>query len=242
MAQASLPPDTPLLLLGEQHDAPEHQQLARSSVQQLAKQGRLAALVIEMAEAGRDTRHLPADATEAQVRDQLAWQSAGWPWERYGPVVMAAVQAGVPVLGGNQPRAHMRAAMQNTQLDSRLDAAGIEIQRQAIVESHCGLLPERQIPGMVRIQIARNISLADTAEQAMQKGKTVVLVAGAGHVRRDVGIPRHLSPDVARQARVIWMKAGTAPPMPAHLADGTWVTPPVPEKDHCADMRRQMGR
>src|SRR5574343_525099 len=46
-----LPADA--LLLGEQHDAPDHQDLARQAVQSLQAQPGLAALVLEMAEAGR---------------------------------------------------------------------------------------------------------------------------------------------------------------------------------------------
>ncbi|MCD6664938.1 MAG: ChaN family lipoprotein [Hydrogenophaga sp.] len=234
-------PDAPLVLLGEQHDADEHQRLARDAVRRLAVQGRLAALVVEMADAGRDTRGLPPQASEAQVRERLVWNSDGWPWERYGPVVMAAVQAGVPVIGGNQPRAQMRASMQDSRLDQRLDAAALDAQRQAIERGHCGLLPDSQLPAMVRIQVARDLSLAHTATSALRPGQTVLLLAGSGHVRRDLGIPRHLDPALAQQARVVWMQAG-GDPVPAGQADATWATPAVPEKDHCAQLREQMGQ
>lgn len=242
-APSTLPPmpDAPLVLLGEQHDADEHQHLARDAIRHLAGQGRLAALVVEMADAGHDTRELPAQASETQVRERLAWNTAGWPWERYGPVVMAAVQAGVPVIGGNQPRAGMRVAMQDSTLDQQLDAAAWDLQRQAIDQGHCGLLPASQLPGMVRIQIARDISLARTATEAMRPGQTVLLLAGSGHVRRDIGVPRHLDEPLARLAKVVWMKAGGGA-IPAGQADATWTTPATPQKDHCAQLREQMGR
>lgn len=41
-----------MVLLGEQHDAPEHQALARLSVEALAAAQRLSALVLEMADEG----------------------------------------------------------------------------------------------------------------------------------------------------------------------------------------------
>ena len=44
--------DTALLLLGEQHDEPEHQQLQREMVNALAGRGVLAALALEMADRG----------------------------------------------------------------------------------------------------------------------------------------------------------------------------------------------
>ena len=103
-----LPADA--LLLGEQHDAPAHQQLQRQAVQWLAARGQLAALALEMAEQGRSTAGLPRDASEADVQRALAWRDAGWPWQTYRPVVMAAVRAGVPVLGANLPAARQQIA------------------------------------------------------------------------------------------------------------------------------------
>lgn len=232
-------PGAPVLLLGEQHDADEHQALARASVERLAAGGRLAALVIEMAESGHDTRGLPGHATEVEVRQRLAWHTAGWPWERYGPIVMAAVQAGVPVVGGNLPRARMREAMQDDSLDGRLDADGLARQRQAVDDGHCRLLPASQLPGMARIQIARDLSLAQTAERELRAGRTVLLFAGAGHVRRDVGVPRHWPEALTGQAHVVWLRAGQADPADmARASDAIWSTPPAPERDHCAELQR----
>ena len=59
---ALLPAD--ILLLGEQHDADEHQRLQRAVVQELARRGQLAALALEMAPEGRSTRALAADVEE----------------------------------------------------------------------------------------------------------------------------------------------------------------------------------
>src|SRR4051812_38751942 len=61
------------LLLGEQHNAPEHHVLERQTAEALAADGRLAALALEMADAGNSTSHLGADATEAQVQTALSW-------------------------------------------------------------------------------------------------------------------------------------------------------------------------
>ena len=49
------PPD--VLLLGEQHDAPEHQHWQRDQVMQSARQGQLAAVVLEMAQHARLATH-----------------------------------------------------------------------------------------------------------------------------------------------------------------------------------------
>ncbi|RFP77842.1 hypothetical protein DY262_13895 [Hydrogenophaga borbori] len=230
---------TPLLLVGEQHDAPEHQQLQRELVQALATRGELAAVVMEMAEAGRDTRQLPRDASEDAVRQALAWdQGATWPWPVYGPVVMAAVRAGVPVLGGNLPRARMREAMADTALDRSVDASVLDRQRTAVREGHCDLLPDSQIAPMTRIQLARDRSLADTALQALAPGRTVLLIAGNGHVRTDIGVPLHLPAGQAR--RVVVARAGSAGADAS--GDVVWPTPALPERDHCAGLRERFKR
>lgn len=240
-----LPAD--VLLLGEQHDAPAHQQLQRQTVQWLAARGELAALALEMAEQGRSTAGLPRDASEADVQHALAWRDAGWPWQTYRPVVMAAVRAGVPVLGANLPAARQREAMRDAALDARLPPAALAEQQQRMRDGHCGLLPESQIGPMTRVQIARDIAMADTVRAARQPGRTVLLVAGNGHVHRALGVPLHLPPDLT--AKVLSAQSGQAQAaidsevtdtLPAHTsgADLLWPTPPVPPRDYCAELRR----
>jgi uncharacterized iron-regulated protein len=244
LVQAQQLPATPLLLLGEQHDAPEHQALQRATVQTLSQRGQLTALVLEMAEQGLQTTGLPRSASETEVRQALQWTDdthSGWPWAVYGPVVMAAVQAGVPVLGGNLPRTQMRAAMGNPTLDQQLPPEALAQQQTQIREGHCGLLPEGQIAPMTRIQIARDRSLAAVAVAALRPGQTVLLVAGNGHVRRDLGVPQHLPAGLSHH--VVMVHAGPNPASPPnHQADTVWTTPPRPPTDHCAVLKQQMGR
>ncbi len=232
---ALLPP--PVLLLGEQHDAPDHQRLQREAVAALGARGALSAVVLEMAEAGRGTQGLPRDAGEAAVRAALAWNDAAWPWERYGPVVMEAVRAGVPVLGGNLPRARMREAMHDPSWDARVPPDVLRRQIAAMDAGHCGLLPASQWAGMARIQIARDASLARTAADARRPGQAVLLIAGAEHVRRDLGIPLHWDGSV--RSRVAIARAqSTTEPLPGGAADTILPTPALPPTDHCAALRK----
>ena len=187
-------PDAQVLIFGEQHDQPDHQRQTAQAVRRLADQGRLAALVIEMAERGRSTTSLPHDADAARVRAALAW--SGWEWPVYEGVVMTAVRAGVPVLGGNLPRAALRETMADASRDALLDAGARERLAAAVREGHCGLLPAEQEPGMVRVQIGRDQSLAATVTEALRPGQQVILLTGAQHASRDRGVPLHL----ARQA------------------------------------------
>lgn len=213
---------TPLdvLLLGEQHDAPDHQAMHRRVVQELAGQHRLAAVVLEMAQHGRSTAGLPRTASEAQVRESLGWADAGWPWAPYEPAVMAAVSAGVPVLGGNLSKTELRGAMTDTSLDALLPGPALKAQQQAIRHGHCDMLPETQIAPMTRMQIAKDRAMAQTLQQAVKPGQTVVLLAGGRHVDRQLGVPQHLASNLR-------MESAQLPPEPQ-------------KKDYCAEFEAQM--
>ncbi|MFD0667872.1 ChaN family lipoprotein [Ramlibacter sp. MAHUQ-53] len=219
-AARALPADA--LLLGEQHDAPRHQRLHHDTVRALAARGQLAALALEMADQGASTAGLPRDAGEEAVRAALGWQPRAWPWEPYAPAVMAAVRAGVPVLGANLPRERLRAAMADASLDTRLPPEALARQQEAVRAGHCDLMPAAQVGPMARAQVARDRAMADTLAQALQPGRTVVLLAGSGHVDAGIGVPRHLPQGVVARS-VAW-------------------TPEPPARDYCAELRRQMGR
>lgn len=243
----------PILVMGEQHDADAHQPLQAATVQALAQAGQLAALVMEMADRGRSTADLPRDATPATVREQLAWNDAGWPWSRYGPVVMTAVRNGVVVHGGNLPRQDMRAAMGDATLDRTLPDTTRQALEALIHTAHCELLPASQWAGMARIQMARDRSMAQTVQSLIRDGQTVLLVTGRQHARKDMGVPWHLaalwSGAQAPTVRVIDLLAASAEPLPSvegppgtGAPDAVWVTPPVPPQDHCADLRTRLGK
>jgi uncharacterized iron-regulated protein len=238
--QVLLPTD--FLLIGEQHDAPDHQRIEREVVEALAAKGQLAALAIEMAERGQDTRQLPASASDAQVRTALRWNEAGWPWQAYGPVVMAAVRAGVPVLGANLPRERMKDAMSDVSLDAQLTPQALKAQQDAVRTGHCNMLPEAQIAPMTRIQIARDRAMAQTLIQARTAGKTVVLVSGSGHSPKVLGVPQHLPTDMV--ASTVRLLAGDAPGQSSSPAvfDAVWLTPALPPRDYCADFKAKSSR
>ena len=233
---ALLPAD--VLLLGEQHDAPEHQQIEQQVISILASRGLLAALALEMADAGVSTARLKPSATDEQTRQALNWDDKAWPWQAYGPAVMTAVRAGVPVLGANLPRERMPATMNDGSLDAQLPGPALKAQQQAIRIGHCDLLPESRIQPMTRIQIARDISMATTLSQAVLPGKVVVLLSGNGHADRKLGVPRHLRADL--KARSIQLRAGdvsTSESTDAFAA--VWPTPALPEIKHCDRLREQ---
>ena len=234
-----LPAD--VLLLGEQHDAKEHQQIHQQVIALLAQRGLLAAVALEMADVGLTTAGLHPSSTEQQTKRALKWADKGWPWEAYGPAVMTAVRAGVPVLGANLPRELMRANMGDSALDGQLPGPALKAQQQLIRIGHCNLLPESQITPMTRIQIAKDISMANTLTKAALPGKVVLLLSGSGHTDRLLGVPQHLPASL--KAKAVRLRAGDAAVEDnAESFDAVWQTPAQPEKDYCTEFKAQMGK
>lgn len=234
---ALLPTDA--ILLGEQHDAPEHQKVHAQVVEILSRRANLTALTLEMVEQGHNTVGMSSRSDATAVRRALRWNDAAWPWKLYGPVVMAAVVDDIPVFGANLPRSEIQAAMQDSSLDTRLTPQALQAQHSAIRAGHCGLLPEAQIVPMARVQIARDRAMAQAVLDNARPGGVVLLLAGSGHVDRQVGVPQHLPPGFRAQA-VRLLAGGNAASPPPPGFDVVWPTPAVPAKDHCAELRRKL--
>ncbi len=104
-----------------------------------------------------------------------------------------------------------------------------------IETSHCGLLPAAQLPAMLAVQQQRDRRMA---ERLLAAPTPAVLLAGAFHVRRDLGVPLHLQDLAAPSGServLILAEVGQA--VSAELADFVWYTPAMPAQDHCASMR-----
>jgi uncharacterized iron-regulated protein len=236
---AAAPPR--LLVFGEQHDQPDQQRQVAAEVLQLAAEGRLAAVVLEMAELPHHTATLPQNATEVEARDALQW--TGWPWDAYAAVVMNAVRAGVPVWGGNLPRTRNRAAMADAALDGRVADSARESIAEAVRNGHCKLLPASQEPGMVRIQIARDRAMAEVVATALHKAppdSKVLLLTGAQHASRDRGVALHLQRDAdvaAADIRVVVFGERDV----GLLADEWREAIVTPQEDHCEALRKRLA-
>ncbi|MNV06668.1 hypothetical protein D3C71_970550 [compost metagenome] len=96
---------------------------------------------------------------------------------------------------------------------------------------------------MARIQIARDASMARTAQQALRPGQTVLLVAGGGHVLRSLGVPTHWPAGlVSKVALAQSGKAQTAIKNGANKpgdAEAVIETPALPPRDACAELREK---
>lgn len=92
---------------------------------------------------------------------------------------------------------------------------------------------------MAAAQIARDQFMARLIERHADRG--VVLLAGNGHVRRDIGVPRWLPAELGQRVKAIGLlEDGDATDRSAF--DHSLVTPRQPREDPCAALRPSAGR
>lgn len=110
--------------------------------------------------------------------------------------------------------------------------------RHQVDVGHCGALPPAMIAPMALAQRARDAALA-AAMRGAPVGVRVVLIAGNGHVRRDIGVPHYLAVAPADGiVSIAFLERGSAGQT---VADGpydqAWFTAPVERPDPCASFR-----
>lgn len=214
----------PVVLLGEVHDNPLHHRLrleALTAALEGDRSGRYRpALLMEQFDRERqphierarrekpgDADYLIALAAPAPTRPG----GQGWNWSFYKPFVELALRFDLPIVAANLSRGDlMRVAQQGFEsvfsateihrlgLDRALPADLVSAQEREIHTGHCGALPASLLPAMARAQIARDAYMALKIEEHRARGS--VLLAGNGHVRRDIGVPRWLAATSGVQA------------------------------------------
>ncbi|KQN42088.1 iron(III) ABC transporter [Pseudomonas sp. Leaf48] len=234
---------TPRVLVGEQHDNPDHHALQLWLLRELAAQRAQGSLLMEMLNPDQQAR---VDAAQATIRagepvadpfKALAWQ-VNWDWRVYGALVAYALRQPYPLLSANLDRAQiMQIYKQRPVLEG---SASTTKQVQAtlledIRQSHCGLLPEAQMPAMLAVQQQRDRRMA---ERLMAAPTPALLLAGAFHVRKDLGVPLHLKDLGAGEVDAVLILAEVGKTVTADNADYVWYTAAQPEQDHCAELRR----
>lgn len=252
------------VLLGERHDNPDHHRVQAALVRALLAAGRRPAVAFEMFSADDApalARHLAAAPRDgAGLADAVGWARSGWPsWAFYQPIAQAALDAGLPIVAANLAPRTARALARGDRsalpdgladryaLDRPLPHGGQAALADEIRASHCGHLSGERIEGMVLAQRARDAALADSMFTASREG--AVLIAGAGHVRTDRGVPVYLrardpgGPIAALaplEVRDEWTRpADYAEAFGGRLPyDWVWFTPRMGDVDPCARFRR----
>ncbi|MDZ3995380.1 ChaN family lipoprotein [Pseudomonas sp. Teo4] len=232
--------DAPRVIVGEKHDNPDHHALQLWLLRAVQTQRPQGSLLLEMLQPDQQPRvdavqqqaQLPQDLAKA-----LAWED-GWDWDLYGPIVREALQAHVPLLAANLSPEQMRQAYRQPQPlpGTRSNSPAVKAALlEQVREGHCGLLPESQLPAMLAVQQQRDRRIAERLNGAPQPA---MLLTGAYHARKDLGVPLHLADLGARGETKVLILAEVGEPLAAGMADYVWYTAAVPEQDYCATLRR----
>lgn len=88
---------------------------------------------------------------------------------------------------------------------------------------------------MVRMQLARDASLARALQGALKPQRTAVLIAGQGHVQRRLGVPTWMPPDTKQKAALA--QAGQAQTAIENEAYYLHLTPASAAPHYCAGLR-----
>jgi uncharacterized iron-regulated protein len=241
------------VLLGEKHDNPDHHRLQAWVLGELVAAGRRPAVVFEMFRADQAdaiARHLAASPADAQgLADALDWRRSGWPaWSMYEPIVAAALRAKLPLVAGNLSRDATTAVRRGTLDAAETTRMGLDRPlpddvrnrlADEIRDGHCGHLPEHAIAPFVAVQRARDAHMAAAMREA--GGDGAVLIAGAGHVRRDMGVARLLPEAETASIAFVEVRGGMTAP-PALAVDYVWLTPRMDDRDPCERFRKDLEK
>lgn len=244
-----------IVLLGEVHDNSAQQRLRLDLLRRAFAAGWRPAIVMEQFDVERQPdidrarREHPHDAQHLidQATRRAARPGEGWNWAFYRPYVALALEYDVPLLAANLANADTRRIVRGglaAGFDAeRLAALGLDrpiptdlqqAQEREIDRGHCGALPATRWPRMAQAQFARDAVMADLLRRHAQRG--AVLLAGNGHVRRDLGVPRWLGAEAPRLFTVGLLERDDAHTPPGAF-DATLRTEVAERSDPCVNFK-----
>lgn len=238
------------VLLGELHDNPQHHRDRAQRLRELIAREPRTVVVVEQLERGQVLT--PGEQAPLEGRLLAAgFDAKSWRWPLHEPVFAATLAAGAPLQGGNLPREQVRrivregdtvwpAELLALRQASTWDEPRQQRLQQDIQDGHCGALPAAMLPGMVQAQRARDAAMAQALLDAARQGaRQVVLIAGNGHVRRDLAVPLYLQAagvPAAQIRAVAYLERDSAVPAGAYDAVERAAAPP--REDPCAAFKR----
>ena len=265
--------EAPFVLLGEKHDNEDHHRIQARLLGAMISRGRRPAVSFEMVDQtqeGKLFKHLsarPGDA--AGLGEALGWSETGWPdWRLYQPIAQVALDTGLPIRPAGIARDQLVQLSRQglgTLGKGRALALGLDHQysprhaadlREEIIASHCNQLPEAMIDPMVTITRVKDAVMAESLIQGARApgADGAVLIAGAGHVRKDRGVPWHLSRKASgrRVVALALLEVVAGENNPDAYADRfdtkrlpfdfVWFTPRVDDLDPCEVFAEQLDQ
>ncbi|MDN0076098.1 ChaN family lipoprotein [Crenobacter sp. SG2303] len=196
----------PLVLLGEMHDNAEGHKQRYALIKEAVFNGWRPVIAMEQFDRGNQAKldeALKRCTNTDCVIEAAAPANSGWNWEYYKPLIELAQRYKLPIIAANVSRDEAakvmrdgfsaifdQATLDGYGLNKPVPADILTAQAHELDAGHCGKLPKETLQGMVNAQIARDVFMAKVMFD--NRAHSVLLIAGNGHVRRDIGVPRWL--------------------------------------------------
>jgi uncharacterized iron-regulated protein len=215
LASASASAQNTIYLLGEVHDNPNAHAQRFDLIEKLLSKNFKPAIAMEQFD--RENQAALDQAMNSCKDADCVIQKAGgkgWEWNFYKPVIETALKLRLPIIAANLSskdamkiaREGLGAAispetLHDFKLDMPLDSDLFQKQKIAIDLGHCHTLPSSAFKGMVNAQVARDVWMAKMIRENASHG--LILLAGNGHVRKDIGVYHWLSNAERTRTQVI---------------------------------------
>src|SRR5450830_1566069 len=192
----------PRLIIGEQHDQLSHHQIEQWLVQQLQGQRPQGSVLLEMLNPDQQAKVdkvKPWLQTDPVVRPEhvaelLAWQPS-WKWAQYGDLVMTVMRAPYPVWSANLDRSEIKQlfidqpAVQGKHSNLANDGKVHDKLKDIIRVMHDNQIDAPRLGAMLSVQQQRDRRMA---ERLLAAPAPAVLIAGAYHAHKYLGVPLHV--------------------------------------------------
>lgn len=246
--------DVDVLILGEKHDNRWHHLYQAEVIKNLAEQEILDAVYMEHLFASQEVI-LRADKPDTWP-EKLKWNQSGWPdYKMFSPIFKVLAEKSIRVKGIGIPRTMIKGLYQNKDpelistdmkgrigLMEKLPASAHQRLIDTIRESHCGYIDTKHAQKMLPLQRYKDAYMASRLE--VQGGKIAVFLVGAGHARKDFGVPYYIrkgSPSIRVQS-VFLAEHGDKDEIEDGLFDLLVQLPAVKREDPCEKFKKSLKK
>ncbi len=258
------------VLLGETHTNGDHHRQQAAIIAAMVDGGRRPGIVFEMIPETLQEdleAYLAGDKADAAgLGAVLEWTARGWPdWELYRPIAETLLANGLAIRAGDIGKTIQRqiateglgvldaGTRKRLMVEAPMPEPFVTALIDELFESHCGFVPREALTGMLKVQRLRDAVMADALIEA-GRDDGAVLIAGAGHIRRDRAVPWYLAARSAPgKVLVVAFRevnegvetvqdylpddAGETVPY-----DFIWFTPRADLTDHCEELRERFSK
>jgi uncharacterized iron-regulated protein len=197
-----------VILVGEEHTSLEQKLFHEALLRDLAARTSNLVLGMEFFQRQDDpvlARWSAGELDDDQLLSEVGWYDrGGYRFDYYAPVMHAARELGVKVVGLNVDRDIVRevnrgglAGLSQTQRSEvgPVDVGGSDQHRYLIARyfgETVGLLPPEWFENMYAAQCVWDVVMARSILSHLRDGETMMVIVGSGHVAFDLGISRRL--------------------------------------------------